>query len=84
MPQFSKSNVEVEFRLRYELNRKFAPYIGVSYDESFFGTAGFVRKDGGNPARFDLWPGCGCGTDKREMMALPKERHGMDRIGWRS
>ena len=43
------NNVEVGFRLRYEINRKFAPYIGVSYDESFFGTADLVRQDGGKP-----------------------------------
>ena len=43
------NNVELGFRLRYEIRRQFAPYIGISYDQSFFGTANFVRQDGGNP-----------------------------------
>ena len=43
------NNVEVGLRLRYEIRRQFAPYIGVSYDESFFGTADLVRQDGGKP-----------------------------------
>ena len=43
------NNVELGFRLRYEIRRQFAPYIGISYDQSFFETANFVRQDGGNP-----------------------------------
>ena len=43
------NNIEAGLRLRYEVQRKFGPYIGISYDQSFFGTANFVRKDGGDP-----------------------------------
>lgn len=43
------NNVELGFRLRYEIKRQFAPYVGISYDESFFDTANFVRQDGGKP-----------------------------------
>ena len=43
------SNIETGLRLRYEIRRKFGPYIGISYDRSFFGTANLVRQDGGDP-----------------------------------
>ena len=43
------NNIEIGMRLRYEIKRQFAPYIGISFDRSFFGTADFVRQDGGNP-----------------------------------
>lgn len=43
------NNIEAGLRLRYEVQRKFGPYIGISYDQSFFGTANFVRQDGGDP-----------------------------------
>lgn len=43
------NNIEAGLRLRYEIRRKFGPYVGVSYDRSFFGTADLVRQDGGNP-----------------------------------
>ena len=42
------NNIEIGFRLRYELRRKFAPYIGVTFDRSFFETANLVRRDGGD------------------------------------
>ncbi len=40
------SNAELGLRLRYELRREFAPYIGVSYDEKIGRTAEFVRRRG--------------------------------------
>lgn len=43
------NNIEAGLRLRYEIRRNFAPYIGISYDRSFFGTADLVREDGGDP-----------------------------------
>lgn len=43
------SNIEAGLRLRYEIRRKFGPYVGISYDRSFFGTADLVRQDGGDP-----------------------------------
>lgn len=45
------NNLEAGFRLRYERRREFAPYVGVSFDRSFFGTADMVRQQGGDPAQ---------------------------------
>ncbi|MDC4228254.1 MAG: copper resistance protein B (plasmid) [Candidatus Manganitrophus sp.] len=42
------NNIELGFRLRYEIRREFAPYLGVSFDRSFFGTADLVRQEGGD------------------------------------
>ncbi len=42
------NNIELGLRLRYAIRREFAPYIGVSYERSFFGTADLVRQDGGS------------------------------------
>ena len=33
------SSVDVGLRLRYEFRREFAPYVGVTWDRTFFGTA---------------------------------------------
>jgi copper resistance protein B len=43
------SNAEVGVRLRYEIRREFAPYIGVSWDRRFGRTAAFVRAAGEDP-----------------------------------
>ncbi|MAK81822.1 copper resistance protein B [Phenylobacterium sp.] len=40
------STGELGLRLRYEIRREFAPYIGVSYERAFGDTAGFVRARG--------------------------------------
>jgi copper resistance protein B len=40
------SNLELGLRLRYEIRREFAPYIGVSFDRKFGGTADFARRSG--------------------------------------
>ncbi|MCW1988022.1 UNVERIFIED_ORG: copper resistance protein B [Sphingomonas sp. R1F5B] len=40
------SNAELGLRLRYEIRREFAPYIGVSYDRKFGQTADYARADG--------------------------------------
>lgn len=45
------NNIEAGFRLRYVFSRKFAPYVGVSFDRSFFETANLVRQDGGDPSQ---------------------------------
>jgi len=45
------NNIEIGLRLRYEIRREFAPYFGVSFDRSFFGTADMVRQDGGSPSQ---------------------------------
>ena len=43
------SSVETGLRLRYEVRREFAPYVGVSWHRQFFGTADAAR-DAGEPA----------------------------------
>lgn len=40
------SNAELGLRLRYEIRREFAPYIGLTYDRKFGGTADFARARG--------------------------------------
>nr|WP_231472138.1 copper resistance protein B [Novosphingobium sp. CECT 9465] len=42
------TNAEFGLRLRYELKREFAPYIGISYDRRMGRTADFARADGEN------------------------------------
>jgi copper resistance protein B len=39
------SDIDAGLRLRYEITRKFAPYIGVSYQGRFGQSADFARKD---------------------------------------
>ena len=43
------SNAELGLRLRYEVTREFAPYIGVSYDRKFSRTASYARTVGEDP-----------------------------------
>ncbi len=45
------NNLEFGGRLRYEIRRKFAPYIGLSFDRSFGETATLVRRQGGDPSQ---------------------------------
>jgi len=40
------SNAEIGLRLRYEIAREFAPYIGISYDRKVGDTARYARIDG--------------------------------------
>lgn len=40
------SNVEAGLRLRYEIRREFAPYIGVNWNKKFGNTADFARAKG--------------------------------------
>jgi copper resistance protein B len=40
------SNIDTGLRLRYELSRKFAPYLGVVYEGTFGQTAKFARQAG--------------------------------------
>ncbi len=48
------SDLDAGLRLRYEITRKLAPYIGVTYDGKFAGTADFARAAGAptNQVRF--------------------------------
>jgi copper resistance protein B len=40
------SSLETGLRLRYEIRREFAPYVGVTWHRKFFGTADFAEADG--------------------------------------
>lgn len=51
------NNLEMGFRLRYEIRREFAPYVGLSLDRSFGETATLVRQQGGNPSQLRLVAG---------------------------
>ncbi len=42
------TSVETGLRLRYELRRELAPYVGVTWEKKFFGTADFARAAGTN------------------------------------
>ncbi len=46
-----------ELRLRYEIRREFAPYLGVSWGGDFNDTADLVEREGGNPREFALVAG---------------------------
>jgi copper resistance protein B len=45
------NNLEFGLRLRYEIRREFAPYVGISLDKSFGETATLVRQEGGDPTQ---------------------------------
>ncbi|HKK17809.1 MAG TPA: copper resistance protein B [Opitutales bacterium] len=45
----SFTGVELGLRLRYEIRRKFAPYIGVSWESALGETANRIEKRGGDP-----------------------------------
>ncbi|MEO6909198.1 MAG: copper resistance protein B [Abditibacteriaceae bacterium] len=45
------TDMSLDLRLRYEINRQFAPYIVITYQKSFGKTASFVRQEGGNPSQ---------------------------------
>jgi copper resistance protein B len=40
------SSMDAGLRLRYEIRREFAPYVGVTWQRKFFGTADFARAQG--------------------------------------
>lgn len=45
-------SAEAGLRLRYEIKREFAPYIGISYNRAYGRTATYVRQDGGEVAQW--------------------------------
>lgn len=45
------NNLEFGGRLRYEIRRELAPYIGISFERSFGETARLVRQQGGDPSQ---------------------------------
>jgi copper resistance protein B len=40
------SSIEAGLRLRYEIRREFAPYLGITWDRKLFGTGDFARDNG--------------------------------------
>ena len=40
------SDAELGLRLRYEIQREFAPYIGINWERKFGGTADYARAEG--------------------------------------
>jgi copper resistance protein B len=40
------SELDTGLRLRYEISRKFAPYVGLAYTQQVGATAGLARKEG--------------------------------------
>ena len=44
------STVDLGLRLRYEIKREFAPYIGISWEKSLGDTADFARAEGEDPS----------------------------------
>jgi copper resistance protein B len=51
------AELEAGLRLRYEISRKFAPYIGLTYENKFGGTAGYARLAGEPTAKLQLTTG---------------------------
>lgn len=45
------SSIETGLRLRYEIRRELAPYVGVTWDRKLFGTADLARSAGVEPGR---------------------------------
>jgi copper resistance protein B len=51
------SDLEISLRLRYEIRRELAPYIGVVWSSQFGATADRVRTSGGDPSDVQLVAG---------------------------
>ena len=51
------NDAEVGLRLRYEVRREFAPYIGATWRQSFGATRTLTRRDGGDPNQFSVLVG---------------------------
>jgi copper resistance protein B len=48
------ADLDMGLRLRYEITRKFAPYLGASYESKFGRTADLVRLSGTRPSALRL------------------------------
>jgi copper resistance protein B len=51
------NDIELGLRLRYEIKREFAPYIGVSWTNKFGGTADIAREEGERTDDFSVLAG---------------------------
>lgn len=61
IPEFGEgaglSSVELGARLRYDISRQFAPYVGIEWQRDVGQTADFTRAEGGDPERTALIAG---------------------------
>ncbi len=48
------ADTELGLRLRYEIRREFAPYIGINWEKKFGSTANYARDDGLSTSDFQL------------------------------
>lgn len=48
------NDIELGLRLRYEVTRKFAPYVGISWTRKFGGAADFAREEGESTDNFSV------------------------------
>lgn len=48
------NNIQLGYRLRYEIRRQFAPYMGISWNRKLGKTADFTRDEGGRASTFGL------------------------------
>ena len=48
------NDAELSFRMRYEIRREFAPYIGVTWKRSFGDTRQLILREGGDPKQFGV------------------------------
>jgi copper resistance protein B len=51
------SDAEVGVRLRYDIRREFAPYIGVQYERAFGRTRRYLREEGEDPSGWSILTG---------------------------
>lgn len=51
------STAEIGARLRYDIRREFAPYVGIQYNRAFGRTRRFLREEGEDPGGWSLLTG---------------------------
>lgn len=51
------NDIELGLRLRYEISRKFAPYVGINWQRKFFETADLAREEGESVGDFSALAG---------------------------
>ena len=51
------NDIELGLRLRYEVFREFAPYVGINYERKFAETADFAREEGEDTSSFQYVAG---------------------------
>ena len=51
------NDIELGLRLRYEISRRFAPYVGINWQRKFFETADLAREEGESVGDFSVLAG---------------------------